>query len=227
MKIGLLGGAFDPIHVGHLNCANRAAGEFGLDKVYFVPTAIPPHKKKYWASPSDRLAMVKKGVSSNPIFAVSLHEMGCENPSYTIDTVRWFGKKHAADLHYIIGIDAFGEMYSWKSSRELLMACNFIVVSRPGSDMKKAAALVVKKFRESGVKLEYEKKWDSGANGAVLCLPGSGRRIYFRFFPEFGVSSTEIRGLAARGKSIKYLVPDTVAQYIINKGLYRPAPRKP
>lgn len=220
MRIGLLGGAFDPIHVGHLNCANQAAERFELDVVYFVPTAVPPHKKRFWAHPSDRLAMVRRAVASNPLFRVSSLEMADE-PSYTIDTVRRFKKKHGAGLYYIIGADAFGEVHLWKSSVELIRECNFVVVSRPGNDMKKTVGVLMKKFHALGVPLAYVKKWGAGSDDAVITAVGSGTRAYFCSFPEFGVSSTEIRARITAGKSIKYLVPDSVRQYIIKRGMYK------
>jgi nicotinate-nucleotide adenylyltransferase len=226
VRVGLLGGAFDPIHVGHLNCANQAAERFDLDVVYFLPTAIPPHKKRYWADPSDRLAMVRRAVASNPLFRVSLLEMG-DAPSYTIDTVRRFKKKHGAGLYYIIGADAFGDVHSWKSSAELIRECNFVVVSRPGNDMKKSVGGLVKKFRALGVTLAYLKKWGADSDDATVTAVSSGTRAYFCSFPEFGVSSTAIRARIRAGKSIKYLVPDGVRQYIINRGLYKTRLKRP
>jgi nicotinate-nucleotide adenylyltransferase len=224
VKIGLFGGAFDPVHVGHLNCANQSAEKFGLEKVFFIPTAVPPHKKKGRATPADRLKMVKLAISSNPMFDVSLNEMTEEKPSYSIDTVRLFRKKHKAELFYIIGLDAFEDLHKWKAVDELLGSCNFIVVSRPGSESVGGGAGALKRFRVSATGLGCKKK--SGGDGGMTYTSGSAYSVHLCTLPEFGVSSTEIRHRVAVGKSINYLVPDAVGQYIIRMGLYLRAPRK-
>lgn len=220
MNIGLLGGAFDPVHNGHLACAERAADRFGLERVFFIPTAVPPHKQKGSATPQDRWEMVKRAVRGNARFCVSRHEMGSATPSYTIDTVRWFRKKFGAKLYYIIGMDAFAEIHSWKSSGELLRECHFIVASRPGAAIIPSLKRLVREFRADGVALDYLKKPGKDAMGAVLRATGSPFKVYVSPFPELDISSTALRRMAAGGESIKYLVPDKVEQYIIRRGLY-------
>jgi len=198
----------------------RAAERFGLDRVYLIPTAVPPHKQKGSATPRDRLTMVEKAAAKNPLFKVSRREMDASGPSYTIDTVRWFRRKAGVTLFYIIGMDAFAEVHSWRLSGELLYECNFIVVSRPGSPVVPSLARLVREFKKDGVELAYLKEPAKGAGGAVLRAAGSRFKIFVCPFPELDISSTALRHMAARGESIKYLVPEGVEQYIIRRGLY-------
>ncbi len=219
MKIGLLGGTFDPVHIGHLNCANQAACRFGLDTVFFIPTAVPPHKRKGGAPIADRLAMVKSAIRSNPLFKISRLEIAPDRPSYTIDTVRRFHKK-GGELYYIMGVDAFSDIYSWRSSGELFSLCNFIVVSRPGTDLRNAATRLVREFRADGIKLRLEGGQAKNAVEVVMRVVGSQFTVYLCRFTELDVSSTQIRRMGVAGESIKYLVPEAVEQYITRRGLY-------
>ena len=219
MKIGLLGGVFDPIHIGHLNCANQAAALFKLDKVFFLPTAMPPHKKLRVAAAEDRWNMVLLAIASHPLFEASRHEMDRTSPSYTIDTVRWFRKNHAGDVYYIMGLDAFMDIHLWKSARALLQSCNFIVVSRPGGEPGEAATRLAKKFRALGIPLKRLK----GRNGkiALLRAEGSPYRIAVCRIPEMDVSSTIVREKIKAGESVKYLVPEPVEHYIEKMEIYK------
>jgi nicotinate-nucleotide adenylyltransferase len=219
MKVGLFGGAFDPVHLGHLNCANQAARRFGLDTVYFIPTAIPPHKRSKGASAVDRLEMVTKAIRSNPGFKVSRLEMADNRPSYTIDTVKRFRKKFGR-LYYIAGMDAFREMHLWKAAGELLSLCNFIVVSRPGTGIEDTVASSILGFRATGIELRREKGEKTKSAPRVLRAAGSPFRIFFFESVALDISSTEIRHMIARGNSIKYLVPEPVEQCIIKRRIY-------
>lgn len=217
MKTGLLGGVFDPIHNGHLNCAAQAASLFDLDRVYFIPTAVPPHKKrKGGASAEERFEMVRRAIRGEPRFKVSRAEMRHTAPSYTVDTVRRFVKRFGPEIHFIVGMDAFSEIRGWKDSAELLRSCHFIVVPRPGADVGKAARLLA---RSSHGKFTAAGKGRGGV-GAVLRAAGSPYRIYLCGIPEMDVSSSAIRGRVRAGRSIKYLVPKAVEQYIMDKRLY-------
>lgn len=207
---------FDPIHTGHLNCANQAARLLGLDRVYFIPTAVPPHKRRKGASPEARMEMVRRAVRGNALFKVSRIEMGRTAPSYTIDTVRRFKKRGLGQLHFILGLDAFVELPGWKDAGELLRSCNFIVMPRPGSGVAAAADELARRFKGALAPAGPAR----GGIGAVLRASGSPFRIYLCQIPEMDISSTDIRRRAGAGKSIKYLVPKAVEQYIINEGLY-------
>lgn len=219
MKIGLLGGVFDPIHIGHLNCANQAADIFGLDKVYFLPTAVPPHKKNRVASAEDRWNMVQLAIASHPLFEASRREMDGAAPSYTIDTVRRFKKMSGGEIHYIMGLDAFHDIHLWKSARALLQSCNFIVVSRPGGGTGEAAAQLAEKFHALGMPLMRLK----GGSGRIAYLraTGSRYRIAVCHIPEMDVSSTTVREKVKTGESVKYLVPEAVEHYIMKVEIYK------
>jgi nicotinate-nucleotide adenylyltransferase len=137
-KIGLFGGAFDPVHDGHLHIAQRALECVGLDRVIFIPLYQAAHKQPPSLSPEKRLSLLKKATADQPKFTISTMEIERKGTSYAIDTLREFKIKHpeytGADLYYIIGSDAFEQIFTWKEPDALLSALTFIVVSRPGYD---------------------------------------------------------------------------------------------
>jgi len=214
MKIGLFGGTFDPIHWGHLRSAEEVSETYGLDRVHFIPASIPPHKRGKTATPArDRLRMVRLAVARNPRFNVSTEELSRAGVSYSIDTIRAFarGKRPKDSLYFIIGLDAFREIATWKDFREIFPLCNFIVTSRPGSkdnDPLKGTGVAVKKL------FCYDSKHKNYRHQ-------SGTRIYFIELTDIAISASEIRALVKQGKSIRYLVPSEVAKYIKRRGLYR------
>lgn len=217
--IGLMGGMFDPIHMGHINCAEQAADLFNLEKVYFVPTAVPPHKKIGNAEAEDRFAMVRIALANQARFEVSRFEIDKEPPTYSIDTVKDFLKRHGPKLYFVIGMDAFEEIDTWKSSESLLRICNFIVISRPGWDARKTAEKLENSFKEKNVELkQISNKGD--ATNEFLRLTGSTCSVHICPSAEVDISSTAIREAIRKGKPIKNLVPEGVEQYIIDKGLY-------
>ena len=134
-RIGILGGTFNPIHVGHLVAAQVAQEEMRLDQVIFVPSFLPPHKtEKNLASAADRLAMVRLAIRDNPKFTVSDFEIKKGGKSYSIDTVRFFRKKfpQSSTLFFIIGADELNALKGWKDINELVNLVSFIAVNRPG-----------------------------------------------------------------------------------------------
>ena len=134
-RLGILGGTFDPIHLGHLRMAQVALGKMKLDKVIFVPANIPPHKNPRGLSPSDvRLKMVELAVRTNPHFEVSPFEVEKKGKSYSIDTVGHFAKAFpGVQIFFIIGYDALVGLHQWKAIDEILKIVEFIVVNRPGN----------------------------------------------------------------------------------------------
>ncbi len=214
MKIGIFGGTFDPIHWGHLRSAEEVGETYRLDRVYFIPASIPPHKPGQTTTPApDRLRMVRLAVAGNPRFAVSTVELARPGLSYSVDTIRQFaGKMQKRDaLYFIIGLDAFREIGTWKNYQEIFALCNFIVTSRPGSresDPLKGTGVAVKKlFCYDLRRKNYRHR--------------SGTRIYFIELTDIAISASEIRALVRQGKSIRYLVPSSVERYIMQRGLYR------
>jgi nicotinate-nucleotide adenylyltransferase len=213
MKIGLFGGTFDPIHWGHLRSAEEVSETFGLDRVYFIPAALPPHKRgQTMTAARDRLRMVRLAVARNPKFSVSTAEISRPGISYSIDTIREFAATlNKGDvLYFIIGLDAFREIRTWKDFAAIFPLCNFIVTSRPGSKEKdplKGTGVAVKKL------FCYDFKQKNYRHR-------SGTRVYFDELTDIAISASEIRALVKEGKSIRYLVPSEVENYIKRRALY-------
>lgn len=219
MRAGLLSGAFDPIHMGHINCARQAARLFKLDTVYFAPTAILPHKKLCGASALDRYAMTQIALLGKPRFKASDIEMG-GGVSYTVDTIRKFKKKLKGDIYFIMGLDAFSDTHNWKSAASLLRSSNFIVISRPGLQLDETVSELEKKLRAKKRGIRFLGT-DNSPCGRVLRPSGSRHSIHLCSAKQMDVSSTAIRQKIRNGKSIKYLVPKAVEQYIMEVELYR------
>ena len=213
MKIGIFGGTFDPIHWGHLRSAEEVGETYRLNRVYFVPASLPPHKRGRTTTPAlDRLQMVRLAVARNPRFSVSTVELARPGLSYSIDTIREFASKlkKADSLYFIIGLDAFREIGTWKDFAEIFSLCNFIVTSRPGSkenDPLKGTGVAVKKlFCYDFKRKNYRHR--------------SGTRVHFIELTDIAISASEIRALVRQGKSIRYLVPPSVEKYMKRRGLY-------
>jgi nicotinate-nucleotide adenylyltransferase len=134
MKIGILGGTFNPVHIGHLILAEEAREKLGLDKIIFVPTALPPHKDNFNIAPaSDRFKMLKLATQGNKFFAVSDIEIKRQGRSYTIDTLKEFKKKYSQDeLYFIIGSDLLKYLGEWKDLNEIIKMVKFVAATRPG-----------------------------------------------------------------------------------------------
>jgi len=198
-KLALMGGTFDPIHFGHLVMAEAARIQFGFDQVIFVPSGTPPHKThKQITSAVHRYIMTVLATMSNPYVHVSSFEIEREGPSYSIDTIKYFRDEYGkeVDLYFITGADAMQEILTWKAVPELLKLCQFIAATRPGYCL---------------TELEQVKE----AIG-----PLGHARIHCVTTPEIDISSTDIRERLKNGKSIKYLLPETVEDYIYKQGLY-------
>jgi nicotinate-nucleotide adenylyltransferase len=213
MRIGLFGGTFDPIHWGHLRSAEEVREAFSLDRVIFIPASIPPHKKRRpTTSAEDRLQMVRLAIAGNPRFALSTVELSRPGKSYSIDTIRTFTKKQSVKdaLYFLLGLDAFREIGSWKDVEEIFPLCHFIVTSRPGSgdtlSLKTIPVAVRGGFCYDSHKEIYRHK--------------GGKHLYFIKLTDLGISASEIRKRLAKGKSIRYLVPPKVESYIEKKSLY-------
>jgi len=188
MSIGILGGTFNPIHIGHLILAEEALSKLKLDKVILIPTYLPPHKDvEGKIKPKDRLKMVELAVEDNPLFECSSLEIDSRKTSYSIDTLKEFKKKFGEDnqLYMITGSDLLKDLFSWKDVNEIFKMSKFIVANRPGYPVEDVP---------DGVE-------------TVVITP-------------IEVSSEDIRRRLKEGRSIRYLVPEKVRQYIISKGLY-------
>jgi nicotinate-nucleotide adenylyltransferase len=216
MKWGLLGGTFDPIHLGHLRCAEEMREIFGLDKIIFIPAARPPLKKNEITPFADRLKMIRLAIRGNPAFEVSTIEGRRKGRSYTIDTVRHFldlqGK--GLELFFILGEDAFRDIRLWKDWEELLSRCHFAVMNRPGFGKEDLAGILTPQL---AARCRYIRS-RSGFRGPA------GTFIFFRPVTCLDISSTDIRKRLAEGKSVRYLIPERVLDYIYKKSLYHADP---
>jgi nicotinate-nucleotide adenylyltransferase len=215
MRIGLFGGTFDPIHWGHLRSAEEVSEAFSLDRIIFIPTSKPPHKRgQTTTSAQDRLAMVRLAVAENPRFSVSTVEIRRPGVSYSIDTLRTLtARNQGKDCYFfILGLDAFHEIDSWKDFKQLFPLCNFIVTSRPGS--RKAHLL-------GGTSVAVQKLFCYDFKEKVYRHRSGKTALHFLKLTDFAVSASDIRARVAEGKSVRYLVPSKVEAYINAKGLYQ------
>jgi nicotinate-nucleotide adenylyltransferase len=214
MKWGLLGGTFDPIHLGHLRCAEEILEIFGLEKLIFVPASRPPIKTRSNIAPfHHRMEMARLATSENRSFSVSDIEDKKKGTSYSIETVKHFLEEHGKDLtlFFILGQDAFQDIKLWKDWKNLLLLCNFIVMTRPGYTIKRFEELFTGDFASQFI---YNKVID-GFEGPT------GSSIFLREVTFLDISSTDIRNRITKGESIRYLVPESVCDYISDHSLYR------
>ncbi|CUH97465.1 putative nicotinate-nucleotide adenylyltransferase [Propionispora sp. 2/2-37] len=198
-RIGIMGGTFDPIHIGHLVTAEAVRREYQLEKVLFIPAADPPHKQNLPVTlPMHRYIMTILATYSNIHFAVSRIELDRKGPSYTIDTITELKKQYGlqTELFFITGTDAILELATWKNVDLLLENCHFIAATRPGCGGTLDS--VIEYFGEQG-----------------------RGHIHLLATPELDISSTDIRERVKQGRSIKYIVPENVENYIAKEGLYR------
>ncbi|HYY26172.1 MAG TPA: nicotinate-nucleotide adenylyltransferase [Candidatus Udaeobacter sp.] len=214
MRIGLFGGTFDPIHWGHLRSAEEVREELTLDRILFIPASIPPHKQdQTTASARDRLEMVRLAAAKNPRFAVSTVEIRRPGPSYSIDTLRYFADKNKRrdSYFFILGLDAFREIGSWKDFKQLFSFCHFVVTSRPGdassNPLERTPVAVRRLFCYDFKEKIYRHR--------------SGTYLYFVKLTDIAISASDIRRRVAAGQSIRYLLPSKIEAYIRKQGLYR------
>jgi len=204
-KIGLFGGTFNPVHLGHLRAAEEIREAYRLSKTIVIPAHIPPHKKSNVTFAEHRFEMVRLAVQDNPFFEVSDIELTRKGNSYSHETIDYFNTyfDHTAELFFIIGIDAFREIHSWKQYPRFFSACNFIVMDRPGRQKAPQDLLPAD--------IAGEFTFDSRQH----CYKHtSGYQVFFCSITLLDISSTAIRTALGEGKSIKYLVPEAVERYI-------------
>ena len=207
-SLGVFGGTFDPIHVAHLAVAQEAAESAGLERVVFIPAGEPPHKPGLVATPPEqRLAMVELAIAGNPRFAVDRREIDRAGPSYTVDTLEALHAEAVAadrtpDVRLILSAEAFIELMTWHEPRRVVELALVIVAPRDGYPA-------------------------AGPEFLARHLPDLADRATFLDAPRMRLSASELRRRAASGRSLRYLVPDAVAAYIGDHGLYRNHRRTP
>lgn len=198
-RIGILGGTFNPIHLGHLLIAQDALEQMTLDHVKFIPSATPPHKTaEVLANERDRLQMVKLAIRGNDRFEVDDLEIRRGGKSYTVDTLTELRRRNPkADFYFIIGADSLRELHLWREARRIVKLCTFVTVPRPGFEAKPMV----------------DRRLDAATRKRLRQHVLRGHSC--------DIASREIRSRVASGRSIRYLVPDAVTDYIRRHGLYQ------
>lgn len=204
MRVGVFGGTFDPVHVGHLLMADAVVEALALDRLLFVPAQRSPLKPdEPWASDDDRLAMLEAAIGDDPRFGLDRVDLDRPAPSYTVDTLRLLAAAHpAAELCLVVGLDSFLALPSWHDPAGIAALAHLAVVDRPGY----AASAAERDVRLTAV---------------TATLPALLGRWTLVGAPLIDISATNIRRRVAEGRSIRWRVPDAVAAHIAARGLYR------
>jgi nicotinate-nucleotide adenylyltransferase len=201
MRVGLMGGTLDPVHLGHLIIAEEARRCLQLEEVIFIPTGQPWMKEgSPVAPPNHRLNMLRLATASNPFFHVSSIELDRPGPSFTVDTLEQLkaGGLAQDELYVIVGTDLLKEFHLWRRPGRILELCTLVVAPRPGFP-------------------------DHDLSNLASIGPEASRKVIFLDGPLIGISSTGIRRRVAEGRSVRYQVPEEVEGYMERYGLYRNA----
>ena len=198
MRVGVLGGNYDPIHLGHLKIAEEVRLKLDLERVLFIPTGQPRLRTDKYLSPvADRLRMVELATSDNPYFQVCDNETRRGGPTYTVDTLIELRGSLGTDasLYFIVGVDILRRFHDWKEPERVLELCNVVVVTRPGHE---------------------DFDWPAW----LVTFPQAADRLTRLDTTMVDISGTEIRRRSGQGKSVRKLVPASVAEYIQERNLY-------
>lgn len=196
MRLGVMGGTFDPVHIGHLVAAEESLQQLGLDEVVFIPTGTPPHKQRHLTPSELRYLMLNAATASHRHFWVSRYEMDNVRMDYTVDTMTHLRACFPqAELFFITGADAVLEILTWKEPERLLGLCTIVAATRPGYDLGQLTHVLGGLRGKEGVRTME--------------------------IPALAISSTMIRDKVATGGSIRFLVPEGVAELIEKFGLYK------
>ncbi|MCI1306244.1 MAG: nicotinate-nucleotide adenylyltransferase [Lachnospiraceae bacterium] len=199
-KVGIMGGTFDPVHIGHLILGEAAYRQFDLDRIEFMPAGNPPHKRhrEGRASDGERVEMVRRAIASNPHFTLSRREMNADGYSYTYRTLETLCTEHPdTDYYFIIGADSLFDFETWREPQRIVRACTLVVATR-----NQIAPEVFDR--------EIQKKRDQ-YGGTFLKLDT----------PNLDIASSHLREMIRRGESVRYYIPDSVIDYILLNGIYR------
>jgi len=197
-RVGVLGGTFDPVHVGHLIIAQEVLARLGLDGMLFVPARVSPFKREAQAAPAeDRVAMLELALQDEPRFRVSRVDLDRPAPSFTVDTLRILHQRLGgeSELTFVMGADSLATFAEWRAPGEILRLARLACVTRPGTPLDLAALRAA--------------------------LPSIEDRTDLVEGVEVGISSTDIRRRVAAGEPIRFQVPPLVERYIARHGLYR------
>ena len=218
-RIGLLGGTFNPIHNGHLHIASEVSKHLFLDQVLFIPSGLPPHKILLRIpSAGIRFKMVELALVAHPNFEPCDIEIKRSGFSYTLETLRALKEVHSHDrLFFIIGMDAFSQIETWKKPEAVLKLCDFAVISRPGFPFSMLPRLGPLALADQNTL----KQLDAGAIGTHTVWLTPKTELHLIHIPHSGISASDIRRRILAGKSAKNLLPHSVESYIINSRLYK------
>jgi nicotinate-nucleotide adenylyltransferase len=213
MKIGILGGTFNPVHIAHLRIAEEVRERFELDRVIFVPAATPPHKPLAGDLPfAIRHRMVSMAIAGNPSFTVSEIEGKRAGKSYSIDTIHAFREEYPDDeLFFVIGSDSFRDIGTWWKYPDIFALCNIVVVERPDAVVLSICSSLPLDILHEFSYYDEERRLAHRAGYSVFYVEGI----------PLNISSTAIRRLVRLERSIRYLVPEDVVHFIKEHGLYR------
>jgi nicotinate-nucleotide adenylyltransferase len=214
-RVGIFGGTFDPLHLGHFRAAESVREAMALDRVVFVPSAVPPHKAGPDITPAeDRYRMVLEAVEKEPSFEVSRIELDRDGPSFTIDTLaRLENEMMGIKAFFITGVDSFRDIRTWHRWEELLESYSLVVHTRPGSVLTSAYDALPQKWHASFVEVP-----EGGWGGERRTVAGN---VFLLHVVALNISSTEVRAMVRAGRSIRYLVPTEVEEFIDERRLYR------
>ncbi|MCP9439888.1 MAG: nicotinate-nucleotide adenylyltransferase [Nitrospira sp.] len=220
LKLGLLGGSFNPIHNGHLAVASEVRDRLGLDRVLFIPAGDPPHKRNGSLAPApDRYEMVRLAIAGTPSFHLSDIEIRRAGKSYSIDTIRALERQFgpSTDLYFLIGLDAFLDVHTWRAPLELLQACRFVVVPRRGQSYKHLVNIPLLPKLD----LDLLAKLDTGVLPRLDISSSSCRGVICLPIPLCPISASDIRRRVRNGEPLVNLLPPSVESYILRHRLYQ------
>lgn len=213
VRVGLFGGTFNPVHWGHLRAAEEIRERFNLEQVIFIPTHISPHKEsEVLVDPHHRLTMLNLALNGNPYFVVSDIELKRPGKSYSIETINHFTQTAHGQCtpFFIVGADAFLEISTWKQYQDLFSLCNFIVMTRPGYEIKESHQLIPHQVKSQFAYCPDEQRF----------VHSSQFSIYLAEITALAISSQAIRAQVHNRRSITYLLPRAVESYIAEHALY-------
>ena len=216
-RVAVLGGSFNPIHHGHLLLADEILEILGVDRVLFVPAAVPPHKASADLAPAaDRFAMVQLAIAGHPGFAVSDLELRRPGPSYTVDTLRELSAS-GDELFFVIGSETFLDLLTWREPRQVAALARLVVIPRAGSSFDPQSAAAQKVLREIGI----------GESGFAHVSPGTGpppRAVLIAHVTSLPISASDLRRRVRMGRSLDFRLPPAVIEYVRRHRLYQAGP---
>lgn len=204
LRLGIMGGAFDPVHIAHLVTAEEALLQFGLDQVVFMPAGRHPHKPRRLAPAEFRYLLVSVATAADPRFFVSRYELDREETAYTVDTLEFLRHTLAedAEIYFITGADAVLDILTWKRPDRVLELSSLIAATRPGYELDRLTQVL-------------------GRLSSIAGAPAGSSRVQVMEIPALAISSSMIRERLSQGRAVRYLLPGAVGQLIEKSGYYR------